>query len=72
MNKLSLFSVVFLFCLNVFAGLESIPVQDAGRIKPFDTFARESLALTWGKEKYKGKPATQVDNELADGPRRMG
>ena len=60
MKSLSLMILTLLLSLNVYAGLESIPVQDAGRIKPFDTFARESLALAWGKEKYKGKPATQV------------
>lgn len=40
--------------------LKYLPVQDMGRIKPFDTFARESLSLLWGKESYKGKPATDV------------
>lgn len=40
--------------------LESIPVQDAGRIKPFDTFARESLQLIYGKQRYEGKDATEV------------
>ena len=32
--------------------LESIPIQDAGRIKPFDTFARESLRLIHGRTTY--------------------
>ncbi|MES2769761.1 MAG: cytochrome c biogenesis protein CcsA [Bdellovibrionota bacterium] len=46
------------------ASIESIfapiPVQDSGRIKPFDTFARESLQLVYGKRDYNGKPATEV------------
>jgi cytochrome c-type biogenesis protein CcsB len=50
-----------LFSLQLFAqGIDGIPVQDAGRIKPYDTFAREALQLTWGREKYKGRPATHV------------
>lgn len=41
-------------------GLAGLPVQDAGRVKPFDTFARETLQLTWGREKYKGEAAINV------------
>ncbi len=33
--------------------LKSLPIQDAGRLKPFDTFARESLALIYGKQVFK-------------------
>lgn len=32
-----------------------LPVQDAGRIKPFDTFAKETLELVYGKKQYKPK-----------------
>lgn len=32
-----------------------LPVQDSGRIKPFDTFARETLELVYGKKTYKPK-----------------
>lgn len=61
MKKILVSLLVLLFTQSLFAGgLNVIPVQDGGRIKPFDTFARESLALAWGREKYKGKPATQV------------
>lgn len=46
------------------ASIESIfapiPVQDSGRVKPFDTFARESLQLVYGKREYNGKPAVEV------------
>jgi len=40
--------------------LEALPVQDAGRIKPFDTFARETLQLIWGREKFQNKKAVDV------------
>lgn len=40
--------------------LGSIAIQDGGRLKPFDTFARESMRLIYGKETYKGKNATEV------------
>lgn len=54
-------AVVTPFCLqNAHADLGALPVQDGGRIKPYDTFAREMLSLLWGKEKYNGKPATTV------------
>lgn len=42
---------------NIFA---PIPVQDSGRIKPFDTFARESLQLIYGKREYSGRAASEV------------
>jgi ABC-type transport system involved in cytochrome c biogenesis permease subunit len=32
-----------------------LPVQDGGRVKPFDTFAKETLALVYGKQSYKPK-----------------
>lgn len=41
-------------------GLADLRVQDGGRIKPFDTFARESLQLIYGKSTYNGKSATEV------------
>lgn len=34
------------------APLRYLPVQDAGRNKPFDTFARESLQLVYGSQEY--------------------
>lgn len=40
--------------------LESLPIQDAGRVKPFATFAQESLQLIYGKKTYEGKSATEV------------
>jgi cytochrome c-type biogenesis protein CcsB len=32
-----------------------LPVQDAGRVKPFDTFAKETLELIHGRKSYKPK-----------------
>jgi hypothetical protein len=40
---------------SVMDALKTLPVQDSGRIKPYDTFARESLHLVYGKKKFKGK-----------------
>lgn len=37
-----------------------LPVQDGGRLKPFQTFAQESLQLIYGKRSYKGKDATDI------------
>ncbi len=37
------------------AALRGLPVQDAGRIKPYDTFAREALHLIYGKEVYRAE-----------------
>jgi len=35
--------------------LAVLPVQDNGRVKPFETFARESLQLIYGRETYKSQ-----------------
>lgn len=42
--------------------IKYLPVQDAGRVKPFDTFSREVLEIIYGKQKYKfeGKPAVDA------------
>lgn len=66
MKKLlfTLLLLVNFFGTSSYASIESIfatiPVQDAGRIKPFDSFARESLQLIYGKRDYNGRPATEV------------
>ncbi|MCM2282541.1 MAG: cytochrome c biogenesis protein CcsA [Bdellovibrionaceae bacterium] len=39
-----------------FDALRALPVQDGGRIKPFDTFAQESLRLIYGATVYKPEP----------------
>ena len=38
---------------------KSLPIQHHGRIKPFDTFARESLREIYGKDHYKGQSAVE-------------
>lgn len=40
--------------------LKYMPVQDAGRVKPFDTFAREVLSVIYGKSTYEGRQAYEV------------
>lgn len=41
--------------------LKRLPIQDSGRIKPFDTFARETLQLVYGRTAYRPpeKPADE-------------
>ncbi|MCJ8278363.1 MAG: hypothetical protein MJK18_16105, partial [Bdellovibrionales bacterium] len=39
---------------------ESLPVQEAGRIKPMITVAQETLQMIHGKSKYEGKPALDI------------
>lgn len=56
-------SLILLMNFSAVAGfseLKRMPVQDGGRIKPYDTFAREVLQLVYGKQKYKGKLAAEV------------
>ena len=54
----------FAFSLPVWADmsepLRRIPVLDAGRVKPFETFAQESLQLLYGRDKFKGRQAPEV------------
>jgi cytochrome c-type biogenesis protein CcsB len=52
------FFICFIFFSNtVFSTpgelIRSLPVQDGGRIKPYDSFAKETLELIYGKSKYK-------------------
>ncbi|MBI4406197.1 MAG: cytochrome c biogenesis protein CcsA [Deltaproteobacteria bacterium] len=41
------------------SAFEHIAIQDHGRIKPFDTFARESLQLVSGSQSWHGMPAIE-------------
>jgi len=43
-----------------FSELGKLAIQDAGRIKPFDTFARESLQLVYGKATYNDQSAVEI------------
>ena len=64
--KLIFFIVPFLAQLSFAGNLwKSLPVQNSGRIKPFDTLARETLFKVYGKECFKSsfldrKPAVDV------------
>ncbi len=40
--------------------LEQLPMQDNGRVKPFDTFARETLQLVYGKRSFDKRSASEV------------
>ena len=39
---------------------ERLAIQDGGRIKPFDTYAREQVQLLTGSEKYNGNNPTEL------------
>lgn len=54
---LSLFVSMSAFGFNE---MQILPVQDGGRIKPFDSFAREQLELVYGKTKFEGRQAYEV------------
>lgn len=40
--------------------LRALPVQADGRVKPFDSFAREMLSLVYGKQKYESRDAYEI------------
>ncbi len=42
------------------ASLRSVAVQDGGRLKPLDTFARESVLLITGRERYQGRDPVEL------------
>jgi cytochrome c-type biogenesis protein CcsB len=61
--------ILFLICISLFSSMasaidvsnfENIAIQDGGRVKPFDTFARESVQLLTGSQKYNGKNPTEL------------
>lgn len=72
-------AVAFAAALNVSpanaqsdAGMEALkrlPIQDSGRVKPFDTFARESLQLIYGRTTYrppKTLPGSYAETEKSE------
>ena len=40
--------------------LRSIPIQDQGRVKPLDTFARETVFFVTGKDRFEGRRSMDV------------
>jgi cytochrome c-type biogenesis protein CcsB len=55
---------ILLLGWNSFASLGDLlgtmPVQENGRLKPFDTFARESLQLIYGKSHYQDRDPNEI------------
>ena len=45
---------------DIASTLDRLPVQAAGRMKPFNTFAKESLQLIYGRSHYNNKQASEV------------
>ncbi|MBX3039130.1 MAG: cytochrome c biogenesis protein CcsA [Bdellovibrionaceae bacterium] len=41
-------------------GLRYLPVQDGGRVKPYSTFAQETLEVVYGKKTFEKKAAWEV------------
>ena len=73
MNKYKLKSLIsYLLCAIAFSffsvsvqakpgdQIRYLPVQDSGRIKPFDTFAAETLEIIYGKKYYKFDSASEA------------
>ncbi len=64
--------LLFFVCLLLFQSVGSpsqaktgdalryLPVQDAGRLKPFDSFSREMLEIIYGKTTYENREAYEV------------
>ncbi|MBL7543715.1 MAG: cytochrome c biogenesis protein CcsA [Bdellovibrionaceae bacterium] len=57
--SLVLFLTPFTFAADGDA-LRSLPVQADGRVKPFDSFAREMLELIYGKQKFETRDAYEI------------
>lgn len=51
--QVSLFSQIVKAEPKLGEAIRYMPVQDGGRIKPYDTFAKEVLEVVYGKQKYK-------------------
>src|SRR5665213_3888759 len=61
-----LWLLMFIFAAPVcaqpmdFKTLSLVPIQEGGRIKPLDTFARESVRFITGHEKFEDKSSMDV------------
>lgn len=71
MKRLIVAFMAFIACQNALTevqkkegfswdAVKAFAIQDRGRIKPYDTFARESLVFVSGKTKWKGINANEV------------
>ncbi len=52
--------------------LKSIAVQAEGRVKPYDTLAREALAMIYGKSTFEKKPAYEIMFTMMLAPETWG
>ncbi len=56
-------AIYFLIIVGLFSSLAAkaevtfaeLAIQDQGRVKPLDSFARESMQLLYGKKRYNGR-----------------
>ncbi len=65
MKSLLVLILTSLISLSAFAAktgdaIKYLPVQDGGRIKPYDSFSREMLEIIYGKTKFEGRAATEI------------
>ena len=64
MKSLLALVLTSIISLSAFAkagdALKYLPVQDGGRIKPYDSFAREMLEIVYGKSQFEGRAATEI------------
>jgi len=54
------------------SALKIIPVQAEGRVKPYDTLAREALSIIYGKSTYEKKPAYEIMFTMMLAPETWG
>lgn len=67
MKRLQLILILLISLLvykGVFAAtgdaLRYLPVQDSGRIKPYDSFSKEMLEIVYGKSTFEGRGASEI------------
>lgn len=64
MKKFLVLMITLLWSFGVFAktgdALKFLPVQDGGRVKPYDSFAKEMLEIIYGKTSYEKRDATEI------------
>ena len=63
-NIFKIFLVIIVFGSDVVANdfrFTDIPIQEGGRIKPLDTFARNQALAFYGKRKIKHENLTAID-----------
>ena len=61
LKKLIFLSLFFpVFSVSAGSAWKQLPVQEGGRVKPFDTFARETLFEIYGSDSLKNQQAVEV------------